>query len=88
MHRKVRIPFLSCLPCSKYLRVSAPLRFCFWGNFLGNLLRFLFQAHKHRKVRLSVLPFALSSQNLLNSLQNYLASPIPEMGFGTDLQRS
>ena len=31
------------------------LRFYFLGNFLGNLLKFLFQAHKHRKVRLSVL---------------------------------
>jgi hypothetical protein len=32
--------------------------------------------------------FALSIQNLLNSLQNYLASTIPEMGFGTDLKRT
>ena len=70
------------------LHASVSLRFYFLGNFLGNLLKFLFQAHKHHKVRLSVLLFALSSQSLLNSLQNYLASPIPEMGFGTDLQRN
>ena len=37
------------------LHASVSLRFYFLGNFLGNLLKFLFQAHKHRKVRLSVL---------------------------------
>ena len=35
-----------------------------------------------------VTVLALSSPSMLNSLQNYLASPIPEMGFGTDLHRN
>ena len=37
------------------LHASVSLRFYFLGNFLGNLLKFLFQAHKHRNVRFSVL---------------------------------
>ena len=37
------------------LCTSVSLRFYFLGNFLGNLWEFLFQAHKHRKVRLPVL---------------------------------
>jgi hypothetical protein len=99
MHGKNENPFFARLNklkqvvhlVSSVFKISPRLcasAFLFFGNFLGNLLKFLFQAHKHRKVRLSVLPFALSSQSLLNSLQIYLASPIPEMGFGTDLQRS
>ena len=63
-HRKVRIPFIyfpvvsgsaTNLRVQIILHASVSLRFYFLGNFLGNLLKFLFQAHKHRKVRLSVL---------------------------------
>ncbi len=90
MHGKNENPFFARLNklkqvvhlVSSVFKISPRLcasAFLFLWKFSGQFAGILFQAHKHRKVRLSVLLFALSSQSLLNSLQNYLASPIPEM---------